>query len=183
MPKALCGNYPCLLVCSRVNHCPAGLERCQWLAKVRNPSRKAPAGVNPLTGEIITPRYNLHKLNHLGENRQHVSFTPVHQVSAAPPAPAAHRSLKVSLDKLVSEAGFPEKRDKRPTALYRSGAAYWFSRICPAEPASKKVRISVLIVLAVLAALIIWGSFSTYHYEPGRAEVGHTYNNNYEYDY
>lgn len=182
MLKALCGNYPCDHICSRIQHCPAGEERVRWYALFDKASRVVPAGVNPFTGEIVTPKYDLLKLNHLGENVHHASFTPIAQVGATPPSPAPRRSLRVSLDKLVSEAGFPEARERSYGRLYSHGAAYFVAGMIPKKPASRKVRIIVLIVLAVLAALIIWGSFTTYHYEPSGAQVGQTYNNEYEYD-
>jgi len=73
--KSLCGQYPCQHLCSRVQHCPAGMERVHWLwlcrqvekgeSKARTATRRqAEPGLNLLTGEVSEPRPYLERARH-----------------------------------------------------------------------------------------------------------------------
>jgi len=90
---SLCGQQPCQHICSRVCHCPAGMERVRllWLFRrgYRGESqtrhytgRPYPPNVNPQTGEISEPRHHLGKVkeavlsNLFGAKKPHEPRSP-----------------------------------------------------------------------------------------------------------
>ena len=71
--KSLCGKYPCPGLCSRVEHCPAGQERVQWLWLVRKGER----------GQLS--RRPLYRPSNLPKDQRPVRFLPTHRAEQSKP--------------------------------------------------------------------------------------------------
>lgn len=107
MTESLCGRSHCGHLCSRVCHCPAGMERIHYLWLLRRVergqylkpattppvsslkpdpiSRPCPLGVNPMTGEILEVGHGACSLNQ-PQHKKPSRHLPTHSYrQAAPP--------------------------------------------------------------------------------------------------
>ena len=174
--KALCSNYPCHHICSRVCHCPAGQERVRWYALFDKFSRPVPPGVNALTGEIMVSADTIYKLHHMGENHHRVVFSPINTMPASPVPAPVRTSVRVKIDRAVSEAGFPINKGNRYSYSTAMVNRSFVTPLLKALPDKKIVKIIGGIMIAVAVVAVLWCSAVMPASTGTRAQVGHTYN-------
>lgn len=176
MVKALCGHYPCHNICSRVCHCPAGNERVRWYALFDKASRPAPPGVNPETGEMYLKPESIYKLHHMGENHDHVVFSPTHTIAVGPAPQPQSPLLRVAVDRAVSEAGFPINKGNRYS--YSNGLINKsvITPVLNALPQGKIFKMVVGCLIAIAIVAVLWCSAVIPESSGNRAQAGHTYN-------